>query len=105
MLKWDTKMINVEGAFLRGGLENEIYMKMPEGLKFTKEDLINKKYLDGNHVCNIYNSMYGSVKSAKVWFKKMSDILIKRIGFKRCLADRCFLYKFNGEMIILIFIC
>ena len=43
MFKLDTKMIDIEGAFLRGDLENEIYMKMPEGLNFTEEGFIRKK--------------------------------------------------------------
>ena len=70
-------MIDIEGAFLRGDLENEIYMKIPEGLKFMEDKLISKKYLDKNHVCNLNKSMYGLVQSARIWCKKMSDIKIK----------------------------
>ena len=42
MFKWDTKMVGIEGVFLRGNLENEIYMNTPEGLKSMEEDLISE---------------------------------------------------------------
>ena len=63
--KYDSRIIDVETAFLYGDLDEEIYMKVPNGL----EDYTGEK-LDG--VClELKRSIYGLVQAARQWWKKI----------------------------------
>ena len=59
MYNWDFEIVDIETAFLYGELEEEIYMKLPEGLS---------KYLDSKNEddeCLILEkSIYGLVQAA-----------------------------------------
>ena len=75
---FQTRIIDVETAFLHGDLEEEIYMDCPEGLEGggPLKCLLLKK------------TIYGLVQSARQFFKKMTQKL-KEIGFKQSAADPC----------------
>ena len=88
--------MDVVTAFLNGKLEEEIFMKQPEG------------YVDEKHpekVCRLNSSLYGLKQSARCW-NKMMDTYLKESGYQQSTADPCIYFKteiVNGEkMIILI---
>ena len=68
---------DVKTAFLYGTLEEEIYMKQPEGFD------------DGtDRVCKLERSLYGLKQSPRCWNKRFVDYLLK-LGFVMSDADPC----------------
>jgi len=67
MKDWEAVTMDVETAFLYGDLEEEIFMKLPEGFQECVEDL------DPNIWCaRLLKAMYGLVQAACQWWKKYS---------------------------------
>jgi len=81
---------DVATAFLYGNLEEEIYMKQPEGY----EDTTNK-------VCKLNKSLYGLKQAPRCWNKRFVDVL-KSMEFKASDADPCvFIKKQENDLLIL----
>ena len=75
--------MDVKTAFLNGDLEEEIYLKQPEG------------FIDQNHpnmVCKLRKSLYGLKQSARCWNKNI-DQYLKDEGYIQSNADPCIYYK------------
>jgi transposase InsO family protein len=85
------RSVDISNAFLKGELEEEIYMKQPEGFhEFGPE-----------YVCRLRKSIYGLKQAARQWNKKLHSTLLS-IGFKRLESDRSvYIYKKNGVHIIM----
>lgn len=69
--------MDVKTAFLNGFLEEEIYMKIPEGIEAPE-----------NHVCKLNKALYGLKQSARCWFQRFDEVLKNR-GFVNSSVDRC----------------
>jgi hypothetical protein len=67
--KLDSEIIDVDGAFLYGDLEEKIYMKIPEGLQ---------EFYDISEVCclKLQKSIYGLVQAARQWWKQFIGFLV-----------------------------
>ena len=77
IFEWDTKLIDVEQAFLYGDLENEIYMEIPEGMKAPSNSCLQLK-----------RSIYGLVQASRTFWQTFTKHL-KSKGFKISRADSC----------------
>ncbi|KAE8691518.1 Vacuolar-sorting receptor 1 [Hibiscus syriacus] len=87
------EQLDVKTAFLHGDLEEEIYMRQPEG--FIEAD---KK----NLVCRLKKSLYGLKQAPRQWYKKF-DSFMSSSGFIRCQADHCcYIKRFDNSFIILL---
>ncbi|KAE8692217.1 Receptor-like serine/threonine-protein kinase SD1-8 [Hibiscus syriacus] len=87
------EQLDVKTAFLHGDLEEEIYMRQPEG--FIDAD---KK----NLVCRLKKSLYGLKQALRQWYKKF-DSFMSSSGFTRCQADHCcYIKRFDNNFIILL---
>ena len=63
--------MDVTTAFLNGNLQEEIFMKQPEGFAVKgKED----------HVCRLNKSLYGLKQASREW-NKLFDSYIKTLTF------------------------
>jgi hypothetical protein len=63
--------MNVKTVFLHGDLEEEIYMKHPEGFVVKgKKDL----------VCKLKRDLYGLKKSPRMWYQKFETYILS-LGF------------------------
>lgn len=69
--------MDVKTAFLNGKLKEEIYMKVPEGIKCNED-----------FVCKLNKALYGLKQAARCWFEEFETAL-KEIGFKNSPVDRC----------------
>ncbi|KAE8685445.1 hypothetical protein F3Y22_tig00111098pilonHSYRG00167 [Hibiscus syriacus] len=93
---WDLHLeqMDVKTAFLHGDLEEQIYMRQPEG--FTQP---------GNEhlVCRLKKSLYGLKQSPRQWYKRFDSYMIK-IGYNRCEYDCCVYVKSldDGSFIFLL---
>ena len=69
--------MDVKGAYLNGKLEEEVYMRQPEGfIKEGKQEL----------VCKLNKGVYGLKQSGRVWHQLLKSQL-KKIGFAPGEAD------------------
>lgn len=80
---WECHQMDVKTAFLQGDLDEEIYMKQPDGY-------INKK--KPNHVCKLNKSIYGLKQAARCWNHAI-DSFLKSEGYKNSSADSCLYIK------------
>ena len=95
ILDWYAEGIDIETAFLHGDLEEEIFMKILEGLEIhLNMDLEGK-------CCELKRSMYGLVQSARQFAKSFFKRL-RSIGFKSCLSDNCLMMKRSKLGIVVI---
>ncbi|POM64196.1 Retrotransposon Tca5 Polyprotein [Phytophthora palmivora] len=76
-LGYRIKQFDIETAFLNGSLDEEVYMKVPQGLNVA----------DGN-VCRLRRSLYGLKQAAAAWYRTISDVFLKA-GFRQCRSDSC----------------
>ena len=73
--------------FLNGHLEEEIYMKQPEGFIAPGTEHL---------VCKLVKSLYGLKQAPRVWYQTLSAFL-ETLGFHRLVKDRCvFMMTRNG---------
>lgn len=81
--------MDVQTAFLRGILEEEVYMNQPEG------------YVDKERpmdVCKLLKTLYGLKQSAKGWNQRIHKYLLKR-GFIQSESDSCvYIYRSGNEI-------
>jgi hypothetical protein len=70
---FEVEQMDVKTTFLHGDLEEEIYMKQPEGFVVK-----GKKEL----VCRMKKSLYGLKQSPRMWYQKF-DTYMLGLGFTR----------------------
>ena len=80
---WEVHQMDVKTAFLQGELNEEIYMKQPEG------------YVDPDkpdYVCKLNKSIYGLKQAARCWNFAI-DTYLKSNGYRKSSADPCIYIK------------
>ena len=83
--------MDVTTAFLNGELQEEVYMKQPEGFAAEgQEDL----------VCKLKRSIYGLKQSPRCWNSAL-DHKLKQMGFVQAKGDPCLYMASEGEMFII----
>ena len=75
--------MDVKTAFLQGDLDNDIYMKQPEGYVDSEKP---------NHVCKLNKAIYGLKQAARCWNVAI-DSFLKAHGYKCSSADSCLYIK------------
>jgi hypothetical protein len=75
----EVEQMDVKATFLHGDLEEEIYMKHPEGFAVK-----GKKEM----ACKLKKSLYGMKKSPRMWYQNF-DTYILVLGFVRSRNDQC----------------
>jgi hypothetical protein len=86
----EIEKMDVKTMFLHGDLEEEIYMKQPEGFAVK-----GKKEL----VCKLKRSLYGLKQSPRMWYQNF-DTYILGLGFVRSKVDHCVYSKKEGGCFI-----
>ncbi|VVA40824.1 PREDICTED: Retrovirus-related Pol poly from, partial [Prunus dulcis] len=69
---WSLHQLDVKNAFLHGDLDEEVYMKQPQGF----EDSSHPEY-----VCKLQKSLYGLKQAPRAWNAKFTGYL-PSLGFK-----------------------
>lgn len=77
ILDMDLRSVDISSAFTNGDLEEEIYMRQPQGFHQGGP----------NVVCLLKKSLYGLKQSARQWNKKLHSVFIE-LGYTRLQADR-----------------
>ena len=71
--------MDITTAFLNGDLEEQVYMRQPEGFRVD-----GKEHL----VCRLRKSIYGLKQSPRCWNQAL-DTCLKEMGFIQCPSDPC----------------
>ncbi|CAJ2645756.1 unnamed protein product [Trifolium pratense] len=93
-LDLEVEQMDVKTVFLHGDLEEEIYMKQPDGFQVKgKED----------YVCRLRKSLYGLKQAPMQWYKKFESVMSEQ-GYKKTTSDHCVFVRkiFNDDFIILL---
>ncbi|CAI7874928.1 unnamed protein product [Closterium sp. NIES-53] len=81
---WKVEQMDVNTAFLYGVVDEEIYMKQPEG------------YDDGSgRVCRLNKAIYGLKEAPRCWYARLVEVL-EALGFKVSGCDES-LFMTEGE--------
>ena len=78
--------MDVKTAFLNGILKEEIYMRVPQGVK-----------CNANQVCKLNKALYGLKQAARCWFEMFEKALIEK-GFQNSSVDRCIYILDRGNI-------
>ena len=89
----EVHQMDVKTAFLNGDLEEEIYMKQPEGFVMPGNE---------DKVCKLVKSLYGLKQAPKQWHQKFDEIVLSH-GFSLNQADKCVYSRFDdtGKCVII----
>ncbi|KAM1221734.1 hypothetical protein ACFX2J_009352 [Malus domestica] len=79
--------MDVKTAFLNGFLEEEIYMKQPEGFV----DSGGKEL-----VCKLRKSIYGLKQASRQWYLRFDEVMQSH-GFVENSEDKCIYFKSSGR--------
>jgi len=93
-LDLEVEQMDVKTTFLHGNLEEEIYMKQPDGFLVEGEEY---------YVCRLRKSLCGLKQAPRQWYKKFESFICEQ-GYKKTTSDHCVFVKSfsNGDFIILL---
>jgi hypothetical protein len=93
---WSMRQLDVQNTFLRGVMEEEVYMKQPPGYKSSKHS---------DFVCRLDKALYGLKQAPRAWFAQLSSKLMS-LGFVPSKGDTSlFFYTNRGlTMMILVYV-
>jgi hypothetical protein len=80
--------MDVKTAFLNGNLEEEVYMKQPEGFND-----------DSQKACKLRKSIYGLKQASRQWYIKFHKV-ITSYGFIENFVDQCIYLKVSGSKVV-----
>ena len=83
--------VDVTTAFLNGELEEEVFMRQPEGFVTPGKE---------QFVCRLKKSIYGLKQSPRCW-NMVLDGFLKDIGFVQANSDPCIYITSGGEPLLL----
>ena len=81
--------MDVKIAFLNGGLEEEVYMKQPQGFSSSVDDHL---------VYKLNKSIYGLKQASRQWYLKFHKV-ISFFEFEENAIDNCIYYRVSGSKI------
>ncbi len=86
--------MDVTTTFLNGELEEEVFMKQPNGFVATRQE---------EKVCRVKRSIYGLRQSPRCW-NFVIDGRLKEMGFRQIISDPC-LYVITEEELLIVAVC
>nr|GEV25247.1 zinc finger, CCHC-type [Tanacetum cinerariifolium] len=79
--------MDVKTTFLNGDLDEEVYIKQPEGFIMTGNE---------HKVCKLVKSLYGLKQAPKQWHQKFDEVVLSS-GFHLNQSDKCVYSKFDDS--------
>ncbi|KAG7583564.1 Reverse transcriptase RNA-dependent DNA polymerase [Arabidopsis suecica] len=95
----DLRLMDVVTAYLYSPLDNEIYMRLLEGIELKDKD---KKGSRDQYCIRLNKSLYGLKQSGRMWYNRLSEYLVKE-GYKNDPISPCiFIKKFANKRFVII---
>ncbi|GJR58570.1 putative RNA-directed DNA polymerase [Tanacetum coccineum] len=89
---WIIHQLDVNNAFLHGDLDEEVYMKIPQGFSNDNE----------TRVCRLRKSLYGLKQASRNWYHKFTTFL-RSLNFIQSKADHSlFIYEAGSIMVVVL---
>ncbi|GKA88588.1 zinc finger, CCHC-type containing protein [Tanacetum coccineum] len=79
--------MDVKTSFLNGDLDEEVYMKQPEGFVMPGSE---------HKVCKLVKSLYGLKQAPKQWHQKFDEVVLSS-GFHLNQSEKCVYSKFDNS--------
>jgi len=87
---WSLRQLDVVSAFLNGTIDEELYMRQPEGFDDRS-----------GRVCKLRKALYGLKQASKNWNKAVHRVLLS-IGFVQFDSERCvYIYSCGADIVVL----
>ena len=83
--------LDVKTAFLHGELEEQIFMKQPEGFEVAGKE---------SHVCRLKRSLYGLKQSPRQWYKRFDSFMISHDFIRSSYDSRIYLKKLKDGYLL-----
>jgi hypothetical protein len=87
VLDLEMVQLDIKTAFLNGELEEEIFMKQPEGYELPGKE---------QEVCRLSKCLYGLKQASRCWNTKFDGFIIK-FGFTRSQCDPCVYFRIGPD--------
>jgi len=106
--QWNAVVVtaDITGAYLESSLDPDdvVYMFLSKDAvdELMKIDTMISKYVmkDGRALVRLLKALYGTIQAAKLWYKKLREIILN-YGFTQHPNDQCvFLYKLDDIVMI-----
>ena len=90
--EWSLYHLDVKSAFLKGPLEEVMFVSQPPGFEIVGKE---------NMVYKLHKALYGLKQAPKAWNKKIDQVLIQ-ISFKKCPVEfGVYVHKRDGGTVII----
>ncbi|KAK9053340.1 hypothetical protein SSX86_029973 [Deinandra increscens subsp. villosa] len=91
-MRWKIYHLDVKAAFLHGTLQEEVYVRQPEG--FVKKGSENKVY-------KLTKALYGLKQAPRAWNLRLNEVLTE-LGFSRCRHEQAVYVRTRGESTVIV---
>ena len=89
-LDWEIEMMDAKSAFVNSDLDEEIYMRQPDGFNDRS-----------NRVLRLHKALYGLKQAGRAWHQWLHSALLS-FGYIQSSADKCIYIRINGSNIEII---
>jgi hypothetical protein len=84
--------VDVRNAYLYGRLDEELYVRQPEGFKIPGQEYKVRRLL---------HTLYGLKQAGLVWWRELAKSMVEELGFKAINSDAgVYVYGRNGQFVI-----
>ncbi|GKA23918.1 disease resistance CC-NBS-LRR class family protein [Tanacetum coccineum] len=94
----ETRLMDDVTAYLYGSIDNDIYMKVPEGFKIP--DSLGSKPKEMYSI-KLKRSLYGLKQSGRMWYNRLSDYLISKRYKSNLICPCVFIKKTTSGFVII----
>ncbi|MED6170397.1 hypothetical protein PIB30_116850 [Stylosanthes scabra] len=91
--RWPLQQLDVNNTFLHSSLNEDVYMALPPGLVPTRS----------GQCCKLLKSLYGLRQSSRMWYEKLSLLLLSR-GYKQTVFYYSLFIKIVGTEICILLV-
>lgn len=93
--QWEGMLVDIETAFLEGKIDTEVFVNLPQGWEKVED-------FESDDCGRLNAALYGLVQAARVFYDKVREIHVKKLGFESCMGDGC-IFK-RDELVIGIYV-
>ena len=96
--KLEMRLMDVITAYLYGSLDNDIYMKIPEGLQLPDRYDSNPREF---YSIRLQRSLYGLKQAGRMWYNRLTEYLLKQ-GYNNDPICPCvFIKRYQSQFVII----